>query len=83
METIKKERWILIQSIDWLNGKYLKCICIHIPIKKVFHSFGHTMRGLLQNGLRKDVLEDFLDHSHRSMSLDGFGDRFSTEVLWK
>ena len=41
------------------------------------------MSGLLQkNGIRKEVLEGFLGHSHRSMSLNINGDRFSTEVLW-
>ena len=24
-----------------------------------------------------------MGHTHRSMSLDRYGDRFSTEVLWK
>ncbi|MBT3510987.1 MAG: hypothetical protein HN472_15760 [Nitrospina sp.] len=42
------------------------------------------MSGLLQkNGVRKEVIEGFVGHTHHSMSLDRYGDRFSTEVLWK
>ena len=33
--------------------------------------------------LGKMLLKGFLGHSHRSMSLDRYGDRFSTDVLWK
>ena len=83
-ELSKKRDGYSSKVSDWFNGKYLKSIGVHVPRKKVFHSFRHTMSGLLQkNGVRKEVLEGFLGHSHRSMSLDRYGDRFSTEVLWK
>ena len=68
----------------FFNEKYLKKIGVHVPRKKVFHSFRHTVDGLLQyKGVRKELIEGFMGHSHGSMSLDRYGDRFSTDVLWK
>jgi integrase len=83
-ELSKKRDGYSSKVSDWFNGKYLKSIGVHVPRKKVFHSFRHTMSGLLQkNGVRKEVIEGFVGHTHHSMSLDRYGDRFSTEVLWK
>ena len=68
----------------FFNERYLKKLGIHVPRRKVFHSFRHTVDGLLQyKGVRKELIEGFMGHSHGSMSLDRYGDRFSTEVLWK
>ena len=83
-ELSKKRDGYSSKVSDWFNGKYLKSIGVHVPRKKVFHSFRHTVSGLLQKkGVRKELIEGFVGHTHRSMSLDRYGDRFSTDVLWK
>ena len=37
----------------------------------------------LKSPMLSEIIKGFLGHSHHSMSLDRYGDRFSTEVLWK
>ena len=54
----------------FFNERYLKKLGIHVPRRKVFHSFRHTVDGLLQyKGVRKELIEGFMGHSHGSMSL--------------
>ena len=43
---------------DWFNGDYLKKIGIHVKIKKVFHSFRHTLTSELERaGVTDPMIE--------------------------